>query len=506
MTATVRSKTAKTPPARRKRRFLIQKPQGQINERVRRVGPERFGIVSVDCAKERCKFMLADFFGCVLIPPTEVTLQRGGLQAATDQIRQALADHDIRDLIVAIERTGEYHRPVQRAMRRCGWETRLVHPFTSKQFRLPADPDNKTDDNDLAAIHRAAVNGFGLLEPELPPVYQELQLLVRHRRDLVRKTTRVCNQVREILHALMPGFAACFNHLWNHRVALLIARHTGSAAAVRAAGVLGLAQLIKQHAPQQRYCAATLTKIVAWAEQATDGHPQTDCLRLILATLDDDRQRKTQEIQGLERVCAHLLARTPYVLLLVIPGINVVLASELAGELGPMCNYATANNITGRAGLVPARYQSDRVDCADGPLRRNGNRRLRGILMLTADTLVSCNHYFQARADLWRRAGKVLFPHPCCQQRHYILDKLLAFHRAIDTPMSQVMQDLDQATLQLPRAARAAEAEPLRQRLSDANKSRGKGPQLLADILPIVLARLTGNVLQSETREDRDPS
>ena len=34
-----------------------------------------------------------------------------------------------------------------------------------KQLRLPAHPGNKTDDTDLAAIQRAAVNGFGLIEP-----------------------------------------------------------------------------------------------------------------------------------------------------------------------------------------------------------------------------------------------------------------------------------------------------------------------------------------------------
>lgn len=521
------------PSARRKKRFLVQKPQGQLTERVRLVGPERFGIVSVDCAKNRSKFMFADFYGRVLIPPTALPHNRGDLQAALEQIRQAAAAHGIRDLVAAIERTGEYHRPVQRAVRRCGWEARLVHSFTSKQFRLPANPGDKTDDHDLAGIHRAAVNGFGLLEPELPADYQQLTLLVRHRRDLVRKLTQVCNQLREILHAIMPGYAACFNNLWDHRLALLIARHTGSPAAVRAAGVPGLWHIVQQHAGQQRSaqrCTATLTKMVAWAEQAPEGHPQSECLRSILIRLDDDRQRKTQEIQAIERACAQLLTRLPYVLLLVIPGINVVLAAELAGELGPMCNYPTANNITGRAGLMPSRYQSDRVDCADGPLRRSGNRRLRGILMLTADTLCCCNDYFRARAELWRRAGKDarwirvkvakqlsriafamiagqrLFPHPCCQQRHYILDKLLAFHRDRDTPMSQVMQDLDQATLQLPHSARAAEAEPLRQRLLKAQQSRCKRPQLLGDILPIVLARLGVDRLQSEAREDRDPS
>ncbi len=50
----------------------IHTPRGTISPRVQKVGPERFGIVSVDCAKARSKWMLADFFGRVLVPPTEV--------------------------------------------------------------------------------------------------------------------------------------------------------------------------------------------------------------------------------------------------------------------------------------------------------------------------------------------------------------------------------------------------------------------------------------------------
>ena len=47
------------------------------------VGPEHFGIVGIDCAKPRCiKWMLCDFYGNVLIPPTIVALNRNDIQAA----------------------------------------------------------------------------------------------------------------------------------------------------------------------------------------------------------------------------------------------------------------------------------------------------------------------------------------------------------------------------------------------------------------------------------------
>src|SRR5439155_2102345 len=133
-------------PSRARKGFVLQKPNGLLTPRVQAVGPEHFGIVAIDCAKARSRYFLADFYGRTLLEPTTLPHSRGDFQAASDRIRQAMSQHALQDLVVAIERTGEYHRPVQLAFRHAGFDTRLVHPFTSKQYRQPANPGNKTDD------------------------------------------------------------------------------------------------------------------------------------------------------------------------------------------------------------------------------------------------------------------------------------------------------------------------------------------------------------------------
>ena len=90
--------------------------------------------------------------------------------------------------------------------------------------------------------------------------------------------------------------------------------------------------------------------------------------------------RRPGRSQCLEQELAGILAKMPYILLLSHPGINVISASELAGEMGPIEHYAHARSITGRAGLFPSRYQSDEVDRADGPLAHHRNARLKGRL------------------------------------------------------------------------------------------------------------------------------
>jgi transposase len=506
-------------PGRRPKVYALGKPRGVLHPRVQAVGPEHFGIVCFDCAKARSKFMLADFYGRVVIPPTTVAHNRPELDAAVAQVRQAFATHQLLDGLVAIERTGRYHRVVQRAFAAAGFETRILHPFVTKQYRQPVDPGNKTDDTDLSAIHRATVTGCALLEATRDEAWTTLQLVIRHRRDLVRKGAALNCQIREHLEAALPGFAACFDKLWESSIPWHLLRHFPTAEQLRAAGVTALCQSLRQ--AKIRFQRPTLEAVLDWAEQAAPADVAASQHHRLALALYDDRQRKTQEIHTLEREIASRLAQTPYVLLLSFPGINVVSAADFAGEMGPIEHYANPRSITGRAGLRPSRYQSDQVDNANGPLVRNCNRSLRAVILGIADNLIVCNHHFNVLAERWRAAGKdprhshvkvafrfsriafqmvagrQVFRHPAIQGRHYILDKLNHFHHDHETGMAEVLRDLQAAIGYVPSSEHAAEAKPLQEELQKIQNGRRRGPQLIGDILPIVLARLGVGAVQS---------
>ena len=343
--------TSRRAPGRRRRPISVAKPSGSIHPRVQKVGPEHFGIVPVDCAKARSKWMLTDFYGNILIPPTTVDHTRPGVNDFVARIRQAMTDHQLHDLLVALERTGNYHRPLQRTATAAGFEARIVHPLTSKQYRLPADPGNKTDDTDLAAIQRATVNGFGLIDPVLDQTHAQLRLLARHRRDLVRKNADLRNQIHVELDALFPGLSAAVGGIFDHEPALVIARHLGSAQEILARGLDGLDALLRAAhlRPQRR----SLEKILAWADQAHEASECTDAHKRIFTHLDDERRTRLAAIRALERDLASPLVRTPYLLLLSFPGINVVSAAEFAGEMGPIANSPSDTAISGRGGTLP---------------------------------------------------------------------------------------------------------------------------------------------------------
>lgn len=501
-------------PSKASRRSSLQLslPKGRIDKRVQEVGPERFGIASVDCAKHRSKWTLRNFFGKVLQEPQTVEHNEPALRAMIAALRGAVDRYHLAHVLVAIERTGNYHRIVYRACRDAEFETRLVHPLASQHFREAENPQNKTDDNDLGGIHRAAVLGFGLVEQQLDQTYSRLRLLVRHRRDLVWKMSSVQCQIREHLQATLPGLTTLFadKQFWTSPLPMALARRFASPHAIRELGRVQLAKLLRDE--RLHFQERTIDKIVAWSEQAAPPDPDASIEQRIICDLDDDRLEKLRMIHSLEIEIASLVGHTPYVLLMVIPGINVVSAADFAGEAGPIEHYANPNALTGRAGLFPSRYQSDTVD-RQGRMVRCANRRLRAALMQIADNLIVVNNHFRGVAALWKQqrahpglqrvrvakrftrlaysmlVGRKIIPHPCCREPHYILEKLLAFlldHRATHTLMQQC---LDRAAQQLPAAVRPAEAKQLQVQVNKLQNSRKTEARSLSTILQEVLAK-----------------
>jgi transposase len=113
-----------------------------------------------------------------------------------------------------------------------------------------------------------------------------------------------------------------------------VARQFGSAAAIAQAGLPGLIEQLRR--ADLRVHLPTLEKIVAWARSAPAAEDESNIHLKILIDYDDDRLSKVRGVRSLETELAGLLVQTPYVLLLGIPGINVVSAAEFAGEMGPI--------------------------------------------------------------------------------------------------------------------------------------------------------------------------
>ncbi len=435
--------------SRKRGTVAAQKPDvDAVRKRVRAVGPEKFGLILVDPHKDMVTAKICDFYGECLLPPTDFANTDPDLNGLVIQIQQCMAEHGLLDMMAGVERTGRYHGPVKRALRR-HWDVKMIHPFTTKQFRQPASAGIKTDPNDLAAMTAAMISGYGKDEPEAPVLYQEWRALNRMREDLVRKRSGMKAQCQEKIEAMMPGYSKLFDDLWDCQGALELARRFGAAAALKAAdGERLRQQLRKRHITMLR---PTIARVLAWAAQAPEGVPSWQVERRILGHYLKLIATLGRDIEQYETELLSYLVQTPAVLLLAFPGVNVVSAAGYGSELGPLPDYLNGKRITGRAGLFPSRYQSAETDRADGPIVRGHNARLRDAIMEIARNLCQHNPHFRAWAELrqtkdWSAisiqiavgnrfvrisypmlAGRIFFDHPSLRPRDSVLGKIIDF-------------------------------------------------------------------------------
>jgi len=504
--------------SRRQGRIHRQKVNSAFLERARAVGAERFGILTVDPAKQRSAVKLTNYYGQELMAPLVVEHTDRDLKALVETVKREQQEHGLGDLVVGVERTGRYHAPIRRALE-LHWTVQMLHPFATKQLRQPVDPGQKTDPNDLNAMTRGMIVGYGAEEPGLPERWLEWRLVSRERENFVRKTATLRNQMKERLEALLPGYAALFGAFWQAPVALAVAERYPSAAALLQAGPDTILEALRHDGQATR--RDTVARLLEWARNAPTPDPCADLNHRLLRGEFGLLRHLESALRAFECDLVQYLVDTPFVLLISIPGIHVVSSASYAAELGPLEHYLTPKNISGRAGLYPSRYQSDETDRADGPLVSRRNARLRDAIMEIAHNLIRCNHYFEAWAEVRRRqhwparkldlavatrfirisfrmvSGRMVFRHPCAQGRDAILDKLLDFALRHQIPPRDIQDLLQRALRQIPQDAFEEEARaligrlPRRDRRDDPRPdTSGREPVRLGDLLRQVIHHL----------------
>jgi transposase len=478
------------------------------------VGPERFAIIPVDCGKPEARTRVADFYGNVLLAPFTIQITRPGLEMAACLIRNTMQKYDIKDCVCAIETTGRYHLPIARFFKQQQWDTRDVHPYTSSLIRRSADLGNKTDDIDLAAIHRAAIDGLAMQPEVLDPESAQWRLLVRHRRDLVEKAATLKIQLKETIHAYLPGYTSNWkaDHFWDSPVAVTVATTFDSPQALRDADDEMFFRAVRNanSVIQKR----TIDRIRAWSHDAAPVDEAAHMHFRRAVSLWKDLQAKWAEIPLFELEMADFLCRSTCVRLLAFPGINVITASDYGAELGPITNYATSKSIAGRAGLYPSRFQTSNTDCPNGALVVRRNRQLRAALVRAARCLNCCNQYFFgisqqylnrhpdndgkvpiarafSRLSYYLIAGDGRLVHAALQSREKVLQKLLEFYKQRDADVARMTSALTAAMRHLSTDVLHAERSSLSSQYEQVKtERRTRRVVRLSELLPQILLRL----------------
>ena len=397
---------------RRRGRGTISSKKPNLNaitERVKKVGPEHFGILAIDPSKKICACHLTNFYGEILMPMIDVEKNISSMNAFIGKIERIIDEYKLGDLVVGLEMSGSYYHVIKRILKK-RWTVDMIHPFTTKQLRQPASSGIKTDDRDLDAITRGMIGGYSFEEAESPPIYGEWRLFSRIRKDLVRERANHKLRCMERIEAVMPGYTSIFDGFWYHRGAVELVRIFGGAKRILDCGLDDIRKRLRERSIIIN--SSTVHKIFGWARNAPEPAPHVKTRRRIIRDELEIMARLSRKITEYEYELLKFLAANPAVVLLGIQGVNVVSASEYVSELGVISNYINPKRITGRAGIFPSRIQSADLDLPDGPLVRGHNVRLRAAIMSIGYRLAQHNPFFQG----WTKLKHQRYCKKGCQQ------------------------------------------------------------------------------------------
>lgn len=366
----------------------------QFTQELKNLDLTRVLIVPIDVAKHSHKALTANYFGDIYDSPFEFANNRSGLDKFLSVVESASEKHECQKVIVAAEPTGRYHEPVFRALTDRGYDVRLVNVYSVAAYRKADMNWVKTDERDLNAIGQVVVNNQTLHRSVSVSVYSNLQTASRARMQDIRARSVVKCQIKDICDRLLPGLtdSRVFPIFWQGAIPVILEKYP------TAEKILKKQKADIKSVLRKRKLLPTddfLDRLVKTAKEALPPERDSEvflCERLkeLLAQLN----LISEHINHSETQMACLLASTPGVILLSIPYVGVITAAEFIGEIGPPENYPTGNQIISLAGLNPGGRQSGKWESSKNSITKQGNARLRGVVMDIAHMLSHHNPFY----------------------------------------------------------------------------------------------------------------
>jgi transposase len=379
--------------------------------------PRSILIAVIDTSKTEPKFRMFDYFvepfgESFFFTPDERGVTQV-IEAVTETVKQTGKKH----VIYGIENTGHYHQPIMSLLQSKGKKTFLINSVTTNEERKSILDYSKTDDIDLYAI-AAAVAGGKVMTQVTPSLNeQELQFLTRTRRTLVRERSKYYTMLHTLLDHYWPYIQGIpevndgkptllriFSDTWNE-LAINFLSHVNSPNQALELGEAGLRKLSKTE--KMSLGKRRIALILKSAELAPKVNEvilkrYIEHLQVLLGNIT----RLSEQIASIEYRSEEIIADSPGVLLLSIPYIGLVTATEWMAEIGfKLSQFSSAAAVIKMAGTNPVPNESAKHR-GQMKISKQGNKYFRASNYLIGKNLIQGkgNAYFKAFAE--RLKGK----------------------------------------------------------------------------------------------------
>lgn len=353
-------------------------------------------IVGVDIAKKMQWACIMD--GLTELPvgsPFAFQNTRDGFLRLLGQIRKSQERTGATRVVVGMEPSGHYWKALAAFLREMGVTVVTVSPLHVKRAKEFDDNSPTKNDRKDAWVIARRVNDGDFFDPYLPEgIYADLRELTVARQQQRVQLNQLLNQLHAVLDQFFPEFAQVFvDPLGLAATCLLL--YYPFPADLLAVPAEQLAQELSK-ASRGRVGLKRVMKLREAAAQSIGVRHGLAAARLRLRQDMEDIAHYQARIAETEAAMAEALAKTglaPY--LLSVPGVGLVTAASLLGEVGDLSRYEDWRQLRKLAGYNLKENSSGQKQGRTS-ISKRGRPGLRCLLYQAAMTLVAKNSEFKA--------------------------------------------------------------------------------------------------------------
>jgi transposase len=361
------------------------------NQKIEAITPRTL-IVGVDIAKETQWARFVDYRGIELGKALKFQNDKSGFENILASIEAICKNKRLDDVIVGMEPTGHYWKPLANYLIMRGITVVMVNPYHTKRAKeLDDNSQTKSDKKDALTIAKLVRDGryYEVYMPQ--DIFAELRVLTNARISLMKRHNALRNTITAVMDEYFPEIKNVFKNPLNGKASMQILKTCPFPALILELGAEGVLAEIKK-AVRKTVGRKKAQQLVETAKNSIGVKYGSVSAKLKLELLIEELELLTKQLDHLENAMELALAQTKYgEIILGIPGIGVVSAASFLGEIGDPLRFDHPRQISKMAGYNLVEDSSGKSKSTT-VISKRGRKNLRSVLYRMAMIMVAVNN------------------------------------------------------------------------------------------------------------------
>jgi transposase len=296
------------------------------------------------------------------------------------------------DVIVGMEPTGHYWKPLANYLIMQGITVVMVNPYhTKKAKELDDNSQTKSDKKDALTIAKLVRDGryYEVYMPQ--DIFAELRVLSNSRISLMKRHNALKNTITAVMDEYFPEITTVFKNPLNGKASMQILKSCPFPSLILELGVEGVLAEIKK-VVKKTVGRKKSQELVETAKNSIGVGYGVASAKLKLGLMIEELELLTKQLEQLETAMELALAKTGIgEIILGIPGIGVVTAASFLGEIGDPLRFDNPRQISKMAGYNLIEDSSGKSKSGT-VISKRGRKNLRNVLYRMAMVMVAVNN------------------------------------------------------------------------------------------------------------------